>query len=81
MPELIDNAITPARRHLRLTSDCPDFSAQAHEFTGDERATVSLLALNEATRPQQRRTLWRPDLGDAPCHCCAERSVVDLTTA
>ena len=50
MSELIDNAITPARRHLRLTSDCPDFSAQAHEFTGDERATVSLLALTDATR-------------------------------
>jgi len=50
MPELIDNAITPARRHLRLTSDCPDFSAHAHEFTGDERATVSLLALTDATR-------------------------------
>jgi hypothetical protein len=50
MPALIDNAITPDQRNLLLTSDCPDFSAQAHEFTGDERATVSLLARNDATR-------------------------------
>lgn len=48
MSALIDNAITPARRQVLLTSDCRDRSAQPRESKGDERLAVRLLARNEA---------------------------------